>query len=372
VLGPRPAGAPFTRNTAGAPAITIFDDITARGRAIALVVAASVAGTPAAAPACDVCAIYTATEQRVNRTGPWLGVAEQFSRMATLRLDGTKVTNPGERLNSSITQLIFGYNFTPEVGLQLNLPIISRTFRRLEEGTLVDGDETGPGDLSLLATLRPVSHVTEESVLRFSFFGGLELPSGNPDRLQEELAEDHVAAGGEPVALQHDRRIAQHVTPGTDHAHSPGGLSGIHGHDLALGTGSVDGLIGGQMFWSWRRLFVTAAGQYAIRTVGAFDYRYANDLTWEAGPGAFLLLRPDHTLSLQAVCSGETKGKDTLDGQKLDDTAITALYLGPGIRYTWGYSLLAALTADLPLVQNNTALQIVPDYRLRAALTWHF
>jgi len=75
---------------------------------------------------------------------------------------------------------------------------------------------------------------------------------------------------------------------------------------------------------------------------------------------------------VQAILSGETKGKDTLDGAKLDDTALTALYLGPGVTFTWGTLLGVDLTADLPLVQNNTARQIVADYRLRGGVTWRF
>jgi hypothetical protein len=56
----------------------------------------------------------------------------------------------------------------------------------------------------------------------------------------------------------------------------------------------------------------------------------------------------------------------------MNDTAITALYIGPDIRLTWGTSLAANLAIDLPVLQHNTALQIVPDFRLRGGLTWRF
>lgn len=301
------------------------------------------------ARACDVCAVYTATEMRERQPGLRIGVAEQLTSFTTLQRDGEVVPNPDhERLTSSITQLFLGYTFGPRLGVQLNLPIIAREFRRREGERVVDGDETGIGDLSLLAHLLVASTVTERSVFRFSLLGGLKLPSGSSHRLAEELAEP-AGAGGE-----HEE------------------ASGIHGHDLALGSGSVDGLFGGQLFWSWRRLFVTAAGQYALRTEGDFGYRYADDLTWVGGPGVFVLLRHDHTLGLQAVVSGETKGKDALGNVPADDTAVTALYAGPGFVFTWGSSLAADLAADLPVVQHNTALQIVPDFRLRGGITWRF
>ena len=86
----------------------------------------------ARAQACDVCAIYTATEQRESRAGFRIGVAEQFTRFATMQDDGHKIDNPGEHLNSSITQLILGYDVHSRFGVQLTIPLIERTFRRQE------------------------------------------------------------------------------------------------------------------------------------------------------------------------------------------------------------------------------------------------
>jgi hypothetical protein len=318
---------------------------------------------PGLAIGCDVCAIYSATEHRESRTGWLLGVGEQYSRFATLKDGGEEIENPGERLHSSITQLLFGYNMTSRFGVQLNVPIITRDYRRLEDGVLTNGDESGVGDLSLLGIVRPYSVATEHSVFRFSLLGGLKLPSGSPDRLREELAEDH----GED---QDEVRIDPGDESHEGHEHSE--TSGVHGHDLALGSGSVDGVIGGQLFASWRQLFLTAGVQYAIRTEGRFDYRYANDLTWNGGPGVFAAATQEYTLALQAVVSGEHKGEDELDGKELGDSAITAVYLGPGITFTWTDALGIDVTADLPILQDNSGVQLVPDFRLRGGVTWHF
>jgi hypothetical protein len=109
-----------------------------------------------------------------------------------------------------------------------------------------------------------------------------------------------------------------------------------------------------------------------VRREGAFGYRYANDLTWFGGPGWYPLLAHDYTLGLQMVLSGEAKGKDTQMGERLDDTALTALYFGPGVRFTWTTQLSAEFYADLPVLQNNTALQTLPTFRLRGGLVWRF
>ena len=147
---------------------------------------------------------------------------------------------------------------------------------------------------------------------------------------------------------------------------------GIHGHDLALGSGSVDGLVGSDVYASWNRLFGTASIQYAIRGEGDFGYRFANELVWSGGPGVLLVRTPMYAVGLQAFLSGLTKGNDEQDGQSVGDTAFTGLYMGPRAVFTWGRSLAADVSGELPLVQHNTGLQIVPDYTIRATLSWRF
>ena len=84
------------------------------------------------------------------------------------------------------------------------------------------------------------------------------------------------------------------------------------------------------------------------------------------------VLNDNFTLSLQFNCTGENKGKDEFMGEKAEDTGITSVFLGPEILLSWRSHLSAELGADFPVSIDNTALQIVPDWRLRAAVTWHF
>ncbi len=349
-------------------------------RVLIVLAAVAPAVAPAVSSACDICAVYIATEISQGRTGFRAGIAEQYTHFGTLQDGGTEVPNPaGERLDSSITQFLLGYQFTDRIGLQLNVPLISRTFRRLEEdGRITHGDETGIGDIALVANALAWSRVTDATVFRFSLLGGLKLPTGDADRLADELPAPRTAAGlgGAAQRLGSRVRFRPRHTPGGGSSGGGGGekhhASGIHGHDLALGSGSVDGIVGGTIYWSSERFFFTAWTQYAIRSEGAFDYQYADDLTWEAGPGVHVLLDHRYTLSAQAVVFGETKGLDTQQGRRLNDTGITVLYAGPGLHFTWGTSVAADLVVDLPAIQNNTSLQIVPDYRLRGGIVVRF
>lgn len=300
-----------------------------------------VVATPAWA--CDLCAIYSANQARGDiGAGLFAGVAEQFTHFGTVQVDGDKVPNTfGQYLDSSISQVFAGYNFSERVGVQLNLPLIYRSFKRPQGVGIENGTESGLGDMSLIGHVQAYRSESRNFTFSWSLLGGIKFPTGNDDRIKEELLPE---------------------TPG----------SGIHGHDLTLGTGSYDGIVGTSAFLRWKRSFLTASVQYAIRSKGDFDYHFANDLTWMGGPGFLLALKDKYTLALLAIVSGENKARDTFQGEKAEDTGVTAVYLGPQITFTWSDKLSAEVGLDLPVSIRNTALQTVPDYRVRGGVTWHF
>ena len=287
--------------------------------------------------ACDLCAIYAATEaQGGSGKGFFGGVAEQYTHFNTYQVDGRDVSNVGNQyLNSSVSQVFAGYNFTDRIGLQFDLPVIYRSYGYVDKR----GSESGIGDVSLLGNFRLFEKQTKSFTFNWTALGGLKFPTGDSSKLNPDN-EDFAP--------------------------------GIGGHDLTLGSGSYDGVVGTGFFARWKRLFLTGAMQYAIRSEGDFGYQCANDWTWFGGPGVYVLLGSEHTLSLQAVMSVESKGQDTIGGVPTDDTAITAVYLGPQINFTWSSKLSAQVGADLPVSIVTTGQQIVPDFRVRAALTWRF
>jgi hypothetical protein len=228
-----------------------------------------------------------------------------------------------------------GYNFNDRIGVQFNLPVIYRSYGYQSQR----GTESGIGDVSLVGNVQIYQKITETFTFDWTGLGGVKFPTGNTTQLNPAL---------------------------------PDFAPGIGGHDLTLGSGSYDGLLGTGFYAKWKRLFMTGAMQYAVRGEGAFGYQFANDWTWFGGPGVYLLLGGDHTLALQVVVSGESKGQDTVNGVATDDTAVTSVFLGPQISYTWSSRLSAMVGADLPVSIVSSGEQLVPTYRVRAAITWRF
>lgn len=340
----------------------------------------------ATADACDLCGCYTPQLDAMSqvtdasefgqawpaarkRTG-WLdrtyfAVAEQFTYFGSLQLDGQEVDNStGQHLDSSITQLVAGYSFTSRFALQINIPLIYRSFERPEGFEIDRGTESGLGDISLLGKFVVFHKETGgTSTLKFDdpknphiesrepnltvsalLLGGVKFPTGGTSRLKEEFNEVEVPGAPE---------------------------SGIHGHDLTLGSGSYDAIIGGQFSLRYKSFFVLADTQFALRSAGAHQYHFANDLSWSGGPGYYFVRSRKAIVGLQLVCSGEHKGLDRFQGNAAEDTGITSVFLGPHVVAFFG-RVSGELAVELPVSIDNTALQVVPDYRLRGSVAIRF
>jgi hypothetical protein len=346
---------------------------------LALVVTASLA------QACDLCGCYTPqmeamlqsdlsdfdqTEPAAVVRGPWqdrvyAAIAEQFTHFGTLQLDGEEVDNPtGQYLDSSITQFVTGYSFNSRFAIQINVPLIYRSFERPEGFAIDRGTESGLGDISLRGKFvlfhttagehrsmnveDPKSPHFEKHEPDFTasaiLIGGIKFPTGGTSRLKEEFNEV--------------------VVPGAPE-------SGIHGHDLTLGTGSYDAIVGGQTSLRYKSFFFQADTQFTVRGDGAHQYNFANDLSWSGGPGYYFVRNRGTIIGLQFACSGEHKDVDRFRGQPAEDTGITSVFLGPRLLVSRG-KFSAEFAAELPVSIDNTALQVVPDYRLRASFAIRF
>lgn len=327
----------------------------------------------ATAAACDLCGCYApqvearpgmdaATQSRWN--GFYGAVGEQFTHFGTVLVDGRDESNPtGQYENSSITQIVGGYTINERFALQLNVPLIYREFKRPEGFAIDRGTESGLGDISLLlktVVFRYFSGAREEFedsgknpmtvehepnlTLSTVLLNGLKFPTGDSSRIKEEFNEMEIPGAPE---------------------------SGIHGHDLTLGTGSYDGILGQVTSVRYKNFFADVTTQFTLRGNGLHQYHFANDLSWEGGPGYYLVRNRKTIAGLQFVVSGEHKDVDRFQGQPAEDTGITSVFVGPRLVASSG-RWSAEVEVDLPVLVENTALQVVPDYRIRGGISLHF
>ena len=316
--------------------------------------------------ACDMCSVYSALQaQGVGGKGFFAGVVEQYIHEGTLQNEGQKINNPyGQYLNDSVTTVYAGYNLNSRLDLQFNLPIIDRSYQRPVGSTVQTGSEFGIGDASVIGNFVIYRKIEKDFSFSWNFLGGIKFPTGDTSRLNDP---EYQTGGG-----SHGFHASTATNGTTTTTSAVGTNSGVFSHSLALGSGSLDGVVGTSVSARWQKFFVNAGMQYSLTTEGAYSHQYANDLTWSGGPGYYFLLKEDYTLSLQAVVSGDYRGNDTYSGVSDGHSALTIVYVGPQINFTWTEKLSALLAVDVPVSIYNSGTQIVPDYKIRAAVRWNF
>src|SRR5205823_490602 len=177
---------------------------------------------PLVARACDLCGCYTPQlnsmpKEEMSPSGFYAAVAEQFTLFGTEQFDADEVANPtGQRLDSSITQVVIGYDINEWFALQFNAPLIYRDFRRPEGFAIDEGTVSGLGDISLLAKA-VVWHFASAALREFNVEGknpiaiehepdctaslialaGIKFPTGDPSRLKEEFHEMEIPGAPE-------------------------------------------------------------------------------------------------------------------------------------------------------------------------------
>ncbi len=350
--------------------------------------------------ACDLHGAHDGEHGAVIGEGVWqAGVSEQFSYYGRIQQSGHYVSNEAQQhLASSITQMNIGYGISDQVSIFTHLPYISQRYRRLEDGNAERGTVSGIGDMQIMAVYAPVMQRGDDSSFSVQIFGGLKLPTGDSDELGEQhhhgegaMNELELEHSDDEIHESHDddmhdegahhsaaaslqrggREIARHGGESHDDSEFPGVPSAIHGHDLALGSGSFDVPVGVNVYVRDGIGFFRADVMYMIRTEGDHQYQYANDLTWRTGPGVFLLNSESERLSFSANFSGEYKREDQIGGVDEEGSSMRAAFLGPRLAYASG-DLLADFGVDLPIDIQNSGYQAVAQYRLRGALSYRF
>lgn len=313
--------------------------------------------------ACDLCAVYNADAATGESTqGFSFTISEQFIPYDTVQLDGDEVSAPALDaiyLDRSITHIVPTWNFSDRYGISINLPII---YQRFEHSQIIPNapfivtesdEEVGLGDASLIGRVTVYKAQSENAACSINVLGGIKFPTGDTDRIEEEVALTEL---WEPIG-------------GAEHNHAVGG---VHLRDLALGSGSYDGVFGLTVNSRWRRWFASGQFQYYLRTKGESDYEFGDEWMISGGPGFFVFLEKSFTLGVQALATYDKMNPDELSGNRRPNTGMTAVYLGPQINAAIGANFTVNAGLDIPVEIDNRGLQNVPDFRFHGGVTFRF
>jgi hypothetical protein len=304
--------------------------------------------------ACDPCSLYNASRLLGHDEGSFtISLSEQYTRFKSV--DESLRPRDGEiGREFSVTQLAVSYDLLENLGIQLTLPLIYRTYDSYTRFTPKSDSEFGIGDGIISLNYTPLTYRTGEwlSLLNFSF--GIKLPTGDTGSLGNIPSND-----GDLLSRS---VLSKH--------HTVSGALG--GRALSLGSGSTDFLFGISSLTRFKRLLFIASAQYSHRNEGSFDYTFGNDLVWSIGPGYYLYVEEDFSFALRGVLSGEYKEKDTFESIRVARSGINNTYIGPEALLTIGDHMVLDLGFDALISDGNKDSLIVPDFRVRSGISYRF
>lgn len=322
------------------------------------------------AHACDLCAVYNVVETQQGEEGSLrTGLAHQFTYYES---NFSGHNQPSHELTSNITQVFGSYNLSSKLALQLNLPLIYRDYRRIKDGIVDSGSESGVGDMALLLKWLPYRKHNLNDAAFWQLYTGVKLPTGSTDKLREDAPLKISSAHDSEPHHKHAGHDHGDQVPEVEEDHTPAAHTLISGHDLTLGSGSYDFILGTAAFYQRDRLFVGANLQYVIRREGDYDYQFGNDMNWDIGPGYYILLKDEQTLSARLRFAGEHKEKDSTAGHSHKGSEKLNMYLGPELGFTLSNNFHFTLAIDIPIQTESSLNQVVPRYRMLGALSYRF
>lgn len=311
--------------------------------------------------ACDYCSIYAATGLHGFETGSFaFSLSNQYTSYnrtdaGASAANGFLPTREGEILKDfNTTTLTALYDFSESFGLQVLTPLSYRRYERIEQFQSVSGDDFGLGDMAIVGRYAPVVIREPHRILYFALHGGVKLPTGDSDGLKSDSTD------AEP--LRSIPFLRHHTSAGT----------GIQGRNFAIGSGSVDYLLGTSLYYQRDRWFAVLGGQYGLRTEGTGDFEFGDDLTWNIGPGYYVVLEEERSVGARLALSGEYKHQDQQRGVDLPGTELLNIYVGPELLLTGMGKWTSEIGIDLPVYSDDNDAFAEPEVRLRLSVGKRF
>lgn len=324
-----------------------------------LIVFALLFALPRLTLACDYCSIYSATGLHGFETNSLaLSLSNQYTSYdktdaGANASTGFLPTREGEILKGfNTTTLTALYDLSERFGIQLLTPFVYRSFDTVERFQSGSDSDFGLGDMAFVGRYAPVVIREPHRILYFALHTGLKVPTGDSDPLKVSST----TASRDGSFLRH------HTSAGT----------GVQGRNFALGSGSVDFLFGTSLYYQKDRWFGVLGGQYALRTEGSGDFEFGDDVTWNIGPGYYVLLEEEQSLGLRLSFSGEYKGEDKQSGSSIDGTELMNVYLGPELLFTGFGQWTSELGFDLPVYSDDNDAFAEPNFRVRFSVGKRF
>lgn len=253
----------------------------------------------------------------------------------------------GEYIFTARSSALVGVGVTHEISLFIAPQYIARQYRSLHDGDIESGKVAGFGDMPFGVNYYDCIVHGEKTHLHLGLSAAATAPIGSTEKLREEV--DHLS-----------------------HGHSHGASGAVHGHDLALGTGSWGAVFTGRLVLEHGEWIGEANAHYALRTEGDYGYEYADSLGWGLLGGARVYRGPLGNLSVLATVTGTHAGKDRIDGTVYENTGHDLIYAGPAVRFESVSGATLEARVELPVYARTGDAHLIASWRAQFGVSFGF
>ena len=270
---------------------------------------------------------------------------------ANSRYDGVhRQENPaGEFIATSRTSLLVSVGVTHEFSIFVAPQFLSRQYRALHDGDIESGRTSGFGDMPFGVNYYDCLIHGEKAHLHLGLSAAASAPFGSTSKLREEV---------------------DHLTHHHGHSHGPTGA--VHGHDLALGTGSWGGIFGGRLVFEYEDWILEANAHYVLRTKGDYGYKYADSIGWGLLGGARVARTEYGVASLLISVTGAHSGDDEIEGTVYEKAGHDLIYAGPAVRFESAYGVTVDARVELPVYVRTGDSHMIASWRGQIGVTVAF
>lgn len=324
-----------------------------KGFAVVLALNAALLVHRAQAQDCDSCVANNYLQSALlYEQANHLGLQLQYDYRHTMLTGSADTPNAAdEKVATTLVNLYYSQRLIEGTTLDVYLPFESKAYTARPNYTYDSGRDSGLGDMSLVATQQLFHGVAERRLVDWRVRAGVILPTGDASQLDNY-----------PDGL---------VKPGdSDGPVYP--TSGIYPYDRALGSGSVDWVIGSSYVARYEDFFGVIDGQYIGRTTGENDFTRGNTVTLHVKPGYIFSYAQGNEFSVMLDAAYRYDAQSEYAGVTVDNSGQTEFLIGPQVMANFRGRISATVGVNLPIYQTTEGTQLASDYQILASVMTGF
>jgi len=281
-----------------------------------------------------------------------LGLQLHYDYRHTMLTSSSDTPNAAdEKVATTLINLYYSHQLVEGTTLDIYLPVESKAYTARPNYTYNSGRDSGLGDMSLVATQQIFHGVAERRLVDWRLRAGVILPTGDAAQLSNY-----------PDASTNSHDASGQVYP----------TSALYPYDRALGSGSVDWVVGSSYVARYEDFFGVIDGQFIGRSTGENDFTRGNTVTLHVTPGYIFSYAQGNEFSLMLDAAYRYDAEAEYAGATVENSGQTEFMLGPQVMANFKGRISATVGINLPIYEKVEGTQLASDYQIIASVMTGF